>query len=81
MGRQLNNTGKHAIGYPSWAMNVLLSIVWRKWGHCGMEESGNSMGLFILTTERFWRLGSAWMKEMERNNLLGPFELQVFEVL
>jgi hypothetical protein len=26
MGRQLNNTGKHVIGYPSWAMKVLLSV-------------------------------------------------------
>ena len=26
MGRQLNNTGKHAVGYPSWAMYVLLSV-------------------------------------------------------
>ena len=70
MGRQLNNTGKHVIGYPSWVMKVLLSVwFWRKWGHWGMGRQGNSMGLFILTTEGFWRLGSTWMKGMGKGTV------------
>lgn len=76
-GRQLNHTGKHAIGYPSWAMKVLLSVwFWRKWGHCGMKKPRRQRGSFYSHSRRVlearWHLDEGNGK---RNSLLGPFEL------
>lgn len=31
------------------------------------------MGLFILTAEGFWRLGSTWMKEMGKGTVFWDF--------